>query len=175
LRKQRQLWAALVAAMAMAVVVAGCGGGGDTTGGSTAAAAGSTEESGGGPALSKADFIKEADKICSEGEAAVEGELTEYVEKEGLESGKEPTEEQALEIASAVILPNLSKQAEGISALTPPEGDEGTIEDMVSSLETGVQEFEDDPEKLNEGNEALESFGEEAGDYGLKACAEEGA
>jgi hypothetical protein len=180
LRKQRQLWAALVAAMAIAAVVAGCGGGGgDTTGGggdaTAAEAGGGGEEPSGGPAPTKAAFIKEADKICSEGEAALTGEITAYVEENGIEAGAEPTEEQALEIAEATVLPNFANQAEEISALTPPEGDEGTIESMVSSLQDGIAELEDDPGKLNESSSSLEAFGEEATEYGLKACGSEGA
>jgi hypothetical protein len=169
LRKQRQLWAILVAAMAIAVVVAGCGGGGgDTTGGSTAAETGGEEASSGGPAPSKAAFVKEADMICTQGEADLEGEFEKYAEEEGLES--EPTEEEAIEIAVKVALPNLSRQAEEIGALTPPEGDEETVESMVSTLEDGIAEVEDDPEK----EAGFEKFTEEANAYGLKGCAGEG-
>ncbi len=177
----RKLVLAAVALLALAALVAGCGGSSSSSESSstTSSESGSAEtesnsgksESGsgdsGGPAPTKAVFIKEADTICSKADAAMTEEISKYAEenKIPISEGEEPSEDQKIEIFHAVILPNIGKQAEEIAALTPPEGDEGTVEDLTDTLSTEVAEAEE-----AESVPTLEGATKKAHAYGLKLC-----
>lgn len=172
---QRRLVLALFAVLALAGLVAGCGGGGSSSSGSTSAGtstessdSGSTESSGEAP--TKAAFIKEADAICSKGDAAMTTEITDYAKENNIaiEAEEEPSEDQEVELFQAVVLPNIAKQAEEISALTPPEGDEETVEDITDTLTSEVEEAEEADGVPDEST--LEEASKKAKAYGLKTC-----
>ena len=148
-------------AIALAAGVAACGGG-DSSGDSSTAA------------LTKAEFIKQADKVCVDGEEALEAEGEEFAEENEFDL-ENPTEEQKEEVVLEVIGPALHNQGEELAALGAPEGEEEAVEAIVNALETGADEIEDDPQILIEGKEnpALEEASELAADFGLTECGEE--
>jgi hypothetical protein len=164
---------ALLALLAIAAVVAGCGGGGSssdtsgsTTGGSTEAEeGGSTESSGGAP--TKAAFIKEGDEICANDEDELNTELEAFVKENGIKN-EEPSEAQQEELFQELVLPNIAKQGEEIAALTPPEGDEKTIEELTDALAEEVKEAEEDGGLP--GEDTLAGATKMAKAYGFKEC-----
>jgi len=158
--------AALIACLAIAAVAAGCGGGSDSTSGSD-----STEASGSAP--TKAVFIKEADAVCQKADVALNKEVEEYAEENGISTKKEPTKDQQVELYEAVVLPNVQGQGEGIAALTPPEGDEEAVEEITDALEEGVEDAEADPEQLVEGKNPLADASSKATAYGMTVCGSE--
>lgn len=163
---KRRLVLAMFALLAVAAVVAGCGGGGSSTGSTTG---GSTEaESEGGSAPTKAAFIKEGDKVCTEAENELTEEITTFAKEHNIpiEEG-EPNKSQQTELFQEVVLPNIARQGEELAALTPPEGDEGTIEDLTETLESEVAEAE---EKGGIDNSALAGATKQAKAYGFKSC-----
>jgi ABC-type glycerol-3-phosphate transport system substrate-binding protein len=155
----------LVLALSLAAVVAGCGGGGSSSGSST----GGTSSDAGGEAPTKAVFIKEADKVCSEAENELVEEVKDFAKENGIPLEKEePSEAQQAELFRSVILPNIGKQAEELAALTPPEGDEGTIEDLTDTLSSEVAEAEEEPGAP--ADDTLAGATKKAKAYGLKTC-----
>lgn len=151
-------------AIALAAAVAGCGGGDDTT------ASGDSSVQ----ALTKPEFIKQADKVCKDGEEALEDEGEKFAEENDVDI-ENPTDEQKEEVITEVIGPALHKQGEELAALGAPEGEEETVEAIVDALESGADEIENDPAILIEGkdNPPLEEASELASDYGLTECGEE--
>jgi hypothetical protein len=133
LHSQRKLVLALIAVLALGALFAGCGGGGSSSSGSvsttsTESSSAGTEgnsgdaESSSGGAPTKVVFIKEADKICSDADAAMTEEITDYAKENNIPiEESEPSEDAEIELFHAVVLPNIAKQAEEIAALTPPE------------------------------------------------------
>jgi hypothetical protein len=180
----RKLVAALFAALVIAVVAAGCGGGGDSTGssstaettttesdsGSSSTESDSGESSAGGPAPTKAVFIKEADAVCTAADTKLSEEVVGFAEDHGIdiEKEEEPSKDQQVEIYEQIVLPNIAKQAEELEALTPPKGDESTVEDLTSTLTSEVEEAEADPSNIN--TDALEEASKKAQAYGLQTC-----
>ncbi len=164
-----RLAAALVALVALVAVVTGCGGGSSsssTGGGSTSG--GSTEADSSGAAPTKATFIEEADKVCGDAEDELTEEIVEFAEEHNIPIEKgEPTEGQQTELFQDVVLPNIARQAEELAALTPPEGDEETIEDLTSTLEGEVTEAE---EEGGVSETALQGATKKAKAYGFKTC-----
>ena len=150
---------ALVALLA----IAGCGGGGSSS------SSESTESESSGSAPTKAAFIKEADAICGKADAVMTEEITSFAKEKGIPIEKEePSEDQEVEIFDAVVLPNVGRQAEEIAALTPPEGDEATVEDITDTLATEVVEAEEADGVPDEST--LEEASKKAKAYGLKTC-----
>ncbi len=164
---------ALVALFACLIVVvaAACGGGGDSTSGSTGGGE-SSEASGSAP--TKAAFVKEADAICEKADEELNEEVESYAKENGIPLGKEPTKAQQEELYAEVVLPNVGRQGEEISALTAPEGDEDEVGEIVDALDAGVEEGEADPSGLVEGKNPLADASSKAKAYGMKVCGSEG-
>ena len=167
---KRKLALALFAVLALAAVAAGCGGGGSSSSSSSTSSTsdnGSTDSSGEAP--TKAVFIKEADAICGEDEAELVKEVESFAKEKGVEIGKEePSKDLQAELFREVILPNIGRQAEGIAALTPPEGEEETVEDLTDTLSEEVAEAEE--ESGVPANDTLAGATKKAKAYGLKVC-----
>jgi hypothetical protein len=163
---RKRVLAALLTCLALAVVAAGCGGGGDTTGGGEG-----TDESETAP--TKAAFIKEADGVCKAADEELNEEIESYAKENGISTTKEPTKAQQEEIYAEVVLPNVAGQGDDIDALTPPEGDEVKVEEIVHALDSGVEEAEANPGLLVEGKNPLEDASSKAKAYGMKVCGAE--
>ena len=189
----RRIAALAFAVMALALVAAGCGGGGDSTGSSSTAdttssspesESGSSSESGSGDegaesegdegesssgaAPSKTAFIKEADKVCSKAELELSEEVVDFAKKNGIdiENEEEPSDDQKTEIYEQIVLPNIARQAEELSELTPPKGDEAEIEELTSTLSDEAESA--DPSNLDENT--FEDASKMAQKYGLHSC-----
>lgn len=152
-----KLLTAAVAAAVLVMLVAGCGGGDETT-----------DET---VTLTKAEFIKQGDVICREGNDQSEKEAEEFAEENDF-TLEEASNEQLEEAVAEVLVPSLNQQAEELDALGAPEGDEGKVEKIIVSLEGAADEIEEDPEIIFD-NEVLKEPGELAEDYGFKVCGKE--
>ncbi|MGB0120464.1 MAG: hypothetical protein WBP55_05880 [Solirubrobacterales bacterium] len=129
-----------------ALAVAGCGGSDDNS-----------------DAPTKAEFITQADEICqtaSDNLTEAQGELNE-----------DSTKDDYIAFISDTYLPELKEEVGKIKDLTPPDGDEGTIDELIASLDDGIDEMESDPGALlEEGSDPLDQATVQAQDYGLKVC-----
>lgn len=149
--------ALLAALVAISVIVAGCG-----------------SDSSSSSSLSKAEFIKQADKICEKGNEENNTEFEEFAKEHNLSEKKEPSKAVQEEAISEIVAPGVKKQIEEIDALGAPEGDEKKVEAMVGAVEEGVEEIEANPAVLIEGKNPLAKGSKLAKEYGLKTCGEEG-
>ena len=155
----KRLIAMLVSVMAIAIVAAGCG----------SSSSDSTETT---AALSKAEFIKQGDAICTKGNQAIETEANEFAEENNVDTEK-PTDAQQEEVITEVVAPAVRKQGEEISELGAPSGDEAEVEAIVAAVEGGADELEEDPKLLIEGKNPLAKGSKLADSYGFKVCGEE--
>jgi hypothetical protein len=149
---------ALAALVALAALIAGCGGGDETTDSTTVT-------------LTKAEFIKQGDAICKEGNEDNEAEAEEFAEKNGFTLEK-ASDKQLEDAVGEVLVPSLNRQAEEINALGAPEGDEDKVEEIVVALEDATEEIEDDPSLVFE-EKTLEEPNQLADAYGFKVCGQE--
>ena len=165
---KRKIAATLVALLALVAVVAGCGGGGSSTGSTGGGTTGgSTESSGAAP--TKATFIKEGDKICTDDEAELNEEIEGFAKENNLDLEKdELSSDQESELFQELVLPNIGKQAEELAELTPPEGDEETIEELTDTLSSEVAEAEE--EDGVPAQDTLAGATKQAKAYGFKVC-----
>ncbi len=154
----KRLIAMLAGVVAVAIVAAGCGSSSDTS--ETTAA------------LNKAEFIKQGDAICTKGNKAIETEANEFAEENNVNTEK-PTKAQQEEVITEVVAPGVRKQGEEIAALGAPSGDEAEVEAIVTAVEGGAEELEENPSLLIEGKNPLAKGSKLADSYGFKVCGEE--
>jgi uncharacterized lipoprotein len=156
---------ALLFGVLVIALVAGCGGGSDNT---------SSDSTDGGSALTKAEFIKEADAICEKGNESISAEAEEFAEENEIDIEKPTTAEQE-EVVSDVVAPAVQEQAEKIDELGAPEGEEEEVAEIVEAVESGAGEAEASPDTIVEGS-GPGPFAEAnklANSYGLKVCGSE--
>lgn len=165
---KRKLVLALFAVLALAALVAGCGGGGSSSSGSTSDTTSTESSDSGGEAPTKAAFIKEGDKICTDDEDELNEEIEAFVKEKGISGSEEPSEDLQIEAFHDLVLPNIAKQAEDLAALTPPEGDEATIEELTDTLSEEVEAAEE--EDGLPGEDTLKGATDMAKAYGFKSC-----
>ena len=147
--------ALLGAVAAIALIVAGCGSSDDST----------TDSAAGGEALTKAEFVKQANAICTAGNAEIEAALKE---------GAPKSDEEGEEFVEESVLPAVAKQVEEIGELGYPEGKDGEeAEAVVASAEAEIEKAEDDPSTLAEPG-AFKEPNRLAREYGMSVCGEEG-
>ncbi|HET7444963.1 MAG TPA: hypothetical protein VFJ57_09930 [Solirubrobacterales bacterium] len=158
---------ALLGALVVALLATGCGGGGDDS--SSTASVDSTESSDSGSSLTKAEFIKQGDEICKQGDAAIEDEANKFAEENGIDT-ENPTEAQQEEVVEQVLGPAIKRQAEEIADLGPPQGEEEAVEEIVAAVGQGAEEIEEDPKAVVNGENPLAEASKLAKAYGFKQC-----
>jgi hypothetical protein len=157
----KRLIAMLAGVMAIAIVAAGCGSSDDSSTDTVVV-------------LTKAEFIKQGDTICKQGNTEIEEGFERFAEENDIPKNQEPSKAQGVELVETVIVPSLKTQAESIRGLGTPEGDEGQAGTLLDSLDEAVETAEEEPEALfDEKSDPFADVNEQAQDYGFKECGEE--
>ena len=139
----------------VAVGLAGCGG--------------SDDEDATASSITKAEFIKQADEVCREGEKRVQKDFDAYVKEN--EDLKEPTDADYAALVAAVLAPNAERETEQLRELGAPDGDEEQIEAMLEAREQGLKDAEARPKAVvTSGEDIFAGASKIATDYGLKVC-----
>ncbi|MGC1166548.1 MAG: hypothetical protein WA862_10610 [Solirubrobacterales bacterium] len=148
----------LAGVMAIAAVVAGCGGSDD-----------STET----VVLTKAEFIEQGDAICAKGSKQIEEEADEFAADNDIDTSN-PSKEEQEEVITTVVAPALQTQADEITELGAPDGEEERVTAIIEALEAGAQELEDEPGALLESEgDPLGEANKLANEFGFKECGQE--
>jgi hypothetical protein len=138
---------AIAPSVAVALIAAGCG---DST--STTSRPTST------PALTKADFVSQANAICSDGNAVTDA------------AGSSSSPAQINDVVTNTIVPSIQGQIDAIQALAAPSGDETTVSNMLSLAQADVDKLKNDPGLIAE-QSLFADFAKVAHPYGLTSCA----
>ena len=151
-------------ATALAVIVcafaAGCGGDDESDGGGG---------SGGGEAtdITKADFVKQANQVCTEGNKA----LAEAAQKLS-PNGEQPSDDDLKAFATNTLIPNVKGQLEDIRAIGFPEADADMLNDIFDDADGVLDDLADDPEAaVSNGEDPFADINPRLTDYGLTSCA----
>jgi hypothetical protein len=156
--KRNAPWLLGLALMA-ALIAAGCGGGGGDSGdGSTTTGL-----------LSKDEFIKQADQICSEGDAATQTEFQRAFPNQQ----SPPTGDQIAQVAR-IAGQGVKDEITKIRALGAPAGDEAAVNSFLDAADSGADQIIAHPEQLQssgqEPNSDIAKADQEARAYGLQVC-----
>jgi ABC-type glycerol-3-phosphate transport system substrate-binding protein len=148
-------------ALAIAMVAAGCG-------------SSSSDSTDATVTLTKVEFVNQGDAICKKGSEQIEDEANAFAKENNIDTSK-PTKAEQEEVIAGVLGPALQKQADEISALGAPDGEEEKVEAVIEALESGAEELEDDPASLLEenGSGPLDRANKLANEFGFKECGQE--
>jgi hypothetical protein len=157
----KRLIALLAGVMAIAIVAAGCGSSSDDSTDTVVV-------------LTKTEFVKQGDAICAKGSKTLSQEAEDFADENDIDTSK-PTTKQQEEVIETVVGPALQAQADELSALGAPEGEEDTTAAIVEALEDGAEELEENPAALLEDKGAgpLDKANELASKFGFKECGQE--
>lgn len=156
----KRLIAMLAGVMAIAIVAAGCG---------SSSGDDSTET----VVLTKAEFIEQGDAICARGSKQIEDEADAFAEENDIDIDN-PSRSDQEEVIVTVVAPSLQTQADELSELGAPDGEEEKAEAMIAALEAGAEELEDDPGTLLEDEaDPLGKANRIANEFGFKTCGQE--
>jgi hypothetical protein len=160
---KRRLAGAVVAMLVAGLSAAGCGAGGDDKPATTTAAAA-------GPALTKAQYIAAADKVCQATKDKIEAaavKLRDAAKKTGTIAV--PTVTKFLTDTS---LPAYDALIDDLNKLTPPKDDEKTIDGMIAAFAEAVEVTKRDPVAYskNGASDPFDDANARAIDYGMKVC-----
>jgi hypothetical protein len=145
----------LAVVVALAAVAAGCGGG----------------DGGDDEALTKAQFIKQADKICKRISEKNKAELQAFVQKVQGEGG---LENSGADLGRQVMLPNFETKVEELNDLGAPNEGEAQITAWFEALEDTAEEAQRDPNILigfaASADSPLVKANRIAREYGFEEC-----
>lgn len=129
---------------------------------------------GGDDPLSKADYVKQGNKICADFEDSVAKDVKKVLG--GLRSEKDLTPDKARAFFDTA-LPKFDAAVEDLDALAPPEGDEDKAQAIIDAGESDSENIEE-AKKDDQAIRALvlgeagatPKFAKEAKAYGLTKC-----
>jgi hypothetical protein len=148
----------VVTACGLCLLLSSCGGDSDTT---------STVD-----ALTKSEFIRQADEICSETEKRQLFLVDEFQQKRRAEGETQPPSSQdETEIVKEAGLPPLERQIEELSELPPPKTDSEQLAKYLQALEVAVKSAEKNPRSLlGRESDPFAKATSLASDFGFKVC-----
>ncbi len=116
-------------------------------------------------AVSKDEFLKRGNQICSAGEKhilAAENKV-----------GENPSQAEVNKFATKTAIPTLQYEIAGIQALPPPSGDEDQVDAIVSAAQQGLDKLKADPSLITAGGQdnPFAEANKLSKQYGLTACA----
>jgi hypothetical protein len=144
------------------------GGGGESTG--TASAGGNKETTAHSSSLSKAEFVKQANAICTREKTKGLEAMGAYAKQHRGAATGQAKIELIGEAIQKVFLPSVQSQVNQIRALGAPAGDEQEVEALLDSLEEAVEKASQGTASSARFGQAFASSGKLAREYGLSDC-----
>lgn len=124
--------------------------------------------------LSKKEFIKRADAICTARRSEFTREYTTFYQKAIPQDQPPPSvaEQKVLlgDLVNEVFLPTFQQVVDEISALGAPKGDEQEVSSILTVLQERLDEIEEKPRELSQTLEPLSEPAKLADAYGLVGC-----
>jgi len=124
-------------------------------------------------ALTKAQFVKRANAICTEGLEQIPLDLSTYLGKHASDPGRSEGVVEA-EAVKKTVLPKVKTKMEEIRALGSPSGDEEQVEAFLTSMQEAVESLESRKRLRSLAEDLGQAFVQEsnlAREYGVSSCA----
>lgn len=143
--RTRRLPCTLAATALVAVTAAGCGGSSK-------------------PTITKAEYVKKANAICTHGNAAQQAAAASL--------GQHPSHAQINALVSGTFIPNIQAQIDAVRALGAPSGEEATVSHMLDVAQEDLDKAKSNPSVFAQENaHPFANFAAIAHPYGLTECA----
>jgi hypothetical protein len=146
--------------VAVALVASGCGDDDDSGSATTTTTA-----------LTKAEFIREANKICKKQDDKIERASQQFFAD--APNNQEPPPSEVAQFGEKTVFPAIQDEIDRVEALGAPAGDEEQVKQMLDAAKSGLTDLEAHPEQLEKGGAAssFEEYQKLASAYGLDECA----
>lgn len=139
-----------VAALSLCLAFSACGSSSDAT-----------------AAISKAEFLKQGNAICKNGNEQIEKAAEQQFPKDD----SKPSQAERIKFATQTVIPTVQHQIDAVKALGAPEGDEAMVETIIAEAQNALNEAKKDPSVLtSNGPGPFASADKFANSYGLTAC-----
>ena len=136
-----------------------------------ASGCGGSDEGESTSSLSKAEFIRKGDKLCTKVETERGKAISAFYDKEEAKSVQELGPKGQEKMILDVALPPVKKLAGELEELGIPEDDSEQVEAMLDALRSAVSEVESNPVSVLASSETpFQEAKELAGEYGFKVC-----
>lgn len=122
--------------------------------------------------LSKAEFIKKADAVCTKSQEKAGRELVGYMDKHHITLSGTMPNATAAGLFDSVIEPTYRREITEISELGAPDKDAEKVVAMLEAIEAGLAKAQRDPAGAFSHSELVPNAGELARAYGLTGCGE---
>jgi hypothetical protein len=146
---------------ALVLAAAGCGDDDDSDSAATTTT----------PALTKSEYIREANKICKQQDNKIERASQQFFAD--APNDEEPPPKEVAEFGEKTVFPAIQDEIDRVEALGAPAGDEEEVKKMLDAAKSGLADLEAHPEQLEKGGAAssFEEYQKLASAYGLDQCA----
>lgn len=121
---------------------------------------------GGEDQLTKAEFLKQGNAICQQGNKAFYSAAD-----KAFDGSQHPTKAQITKFAKDSGIPNLQGQVDDIRALTPPSEFEDEVDAFLAAAQSGLDKAKADPAIFASGKDPFKEEVKLAKSYGLDECA----
>lgn len=121
--------------------------------------------------LSKAEFVKQAGKVCEAGRARHTAKGVALLEENPKLKQGTMSKEGAVEFIDLVIRPVYLQEAKEIAELGVPESEADEVAEIVAALEADMDELKANPQNLLRSRPSLPTADAKAEEYGLTLCA----
>jgi hypothetical protein len=150
----RPLTAGPLAIGLLALTMSGCSGSG-----------GSSVE----PALTKAQYIKQADAICSKVDQKQLSTLSAYAKKHPKRKGSQSAQEAFVAIGLSLVKVGI----EEIRSLSSPTDDSQAVDSMLDEMDAALKKSEEEPTTVVTGvKNPFEEVNQRTAKYGFEACSQ---
>ncbi len=155
----------LVLALVAALLAAGCGDEASSNGGDSGEITVETST------LSKQEFIKSADAICTKATQEVQSIGEKYARERSTAPNEAELKSQVSDFILTGLVPTFEEQIDELSALGAPSGDEQQIKAMLKAQQKGLEDAKKDPTVFFRApNKSLAKAAELGEAYGFAQC-----
>ena len=116
-------------------------------------------------ALSKSEFLKQGNAICKQGNQEINAAFN-----DAFGGGSKPSQDEIDQVVTDTVVPSIQGQIDDLSALTPPSGDEDTVNNILDEAQTALDQVKDDPSAITGKDDPFAQANQDAKAYGLTVC-----
>lgn len=158
----KQILTTIAACAAIALIAAGCGSDSD----------GASAETGSGEVpKTRAEFIKQADPVCTKSNKKKENAFLAYGKENGLGGNRPLTKELTEDLVLTALLPEVQAQADALDEMPTPEGDEAEVDKIVAAINVAIAKTETDPlSAMTRSTSPFLKANKLSQEYGFKVC-----
>ncbi len=120
-------------------------------------------------AISKDEYLKRAQQVCTEGNAELE--KASNAAFADLKPGTTATEDQVATFVRKTVVPEIRKQVKELRELPPPEGGKKKVDEIYDALDQGLDQLDKDPKLILAGTKVFDKANELGTKYGIRVCA----